>query len=322
MTTEVLPNPSPAPAPAPSPAPAPTIVRPNGGVPDPALAPAPAPAPTGDFAPEWRDKFAEQLKPGDTGFRKRLDRFTSPYDVGKSWLAIEQRLSSGELKAQLPKDAKDEDVAQWRKDNGLPEKADGYVAGLKLPDGVVVGEADKPLVADLAENVAHKGLWSQQHVNDVVGWYYRVQDAQALKRGEADGAFKSATEDALRTEMGADYRPNINAVQNLIARMPTDIAEPFLTARMPSPTKDEPGRTVPLGNHPAVIKWMAALELELNPAAKLLPSSGGDPAKGVLEEIETIRKFNRENPDAYEADKKMQARYLALIEIRDHNKAA
>lgn len=268
------------------------------------------------FPADWRDRMAHEVKPGDANFRKRLDRFTQPWDVGKSWLALEQKQSSGELKSQLPKEATSEQVAAWRKDNGIPEKPEGYVEKLTLPNGMVLGADDKPIVAEFAA-AAHEDNIPPGSFNKLVERYYKIQDAQAIRQQEADGKFKLESDDALRTEWGADYRANINAVGNLLARMPAGFDAQLLGARIPAPSKDDPGRTVSLGNHPVFIKWAASMEREINPVATLLPSRGGDPAAGVNARLGEIKKLRSENPDAYDQDHKLQAEELKLLEARD-----
>lgn len=271
--------------------------------------------------PTWPDDWREQLAGEDKGYLKKLSRYASPTEYSKGYRALEQRLSSGELKAQLPKDATEEQLTAWRQESGLPDKPDGYVAALKLPDGVVLGEADKPLVADFAEKVALKGNLSQEQMNSAISWYYQTQDALALKTEDADADFKQKTEDSLRTEWGADYRPNINAVENMLSRMPEGLGESLLAARVSMPTKEDPTRSVPLGNHPLFIKWAAQLEREVNPTATLVPAGTGNVGKTIEDEITSIEKDMRTNREEYFKDEKKQGRYRELIAARDRMKA-
>jgi hypothetical protein len=60
--------------------------------------------------------------------------------VADAHLSLQQQLSSGEYVKRLPKDAKPEQVAEWRKNNGIPESPEKY--DFNLPDGLVMGEAD------------------------------------------------------------------------------------------------------------------------------------------------------------------------------------
>src|SRR3546814_8159770 len=64
----------------------------------------------------------------------------------KSQRALEQKLSSGEFKKAIGPDATPEQIAEWRKEQGIPEKPEDY--DLKFDNGLVIGEADKPLVAE------------------------------------------------------------------------------------------------------------------------------------------------------------------------------
>ena len=77
--------------------------------------------PVQDWSDDWRSKMAG----GDAKEAKRLERFASPKEVFKSYRAFETRLSSGELKSAMPKDAKPENLTAWRAENGIPEDIKG-----------------------------------------------------------------------------------------------------------------------------------------------------------------------------------------------------
>src|SRR5688572_23894721 len=96
-----------------------------------------------DWPADWRQKLAGE----DKKTLERLGRMASPADLLKSYRALEQKISAGELKKGLPENATPEQVAEWRREQGLPEKPEGYLENLSLPDGVVLGEADKPMAA-------------------------------------------------------------------------------------------------------------------------------------------------------------------------------
>ena len=257
----------------------------------------------GSDAPDWRAQMAGE----DKDALKRLARFTDPSMVFKSLRSLEQKLSSGEYTKPLPADATPEQKATWRKENGLPEKADDYVAKLSLPNGLVIGEAEKPIVAELAA-VAHDRNLSPDAFNGIVSKYYELQDQQRQKMEDADAAYKLESEDALRKDwQGADYRRNLTAVNNLIATWPQDLATSLLAARDPSGRK--------LGDNPHLIKQLASLALELNPAATLVPAGTTDAGKSVKARLEEIRSLRRNDPDAYQKDiKKLEAEELELIE--------
>lgn len=253
---------------------------------------------------DWRARLAG----GDADSLKRLARFSDEATFFKSYRALEQRFSSGEFKKALPEGATPEETATWRKEAGLPDKAEGYVEKLELPKGLVIGEADKPIVAKFAEAALASNVEPKQF-NGMVAKYYEILDANRAAQEDADTNFKTTSEEALRTEwQGADFRRNLTAVNNLISTWPEGLATRVLAGRTPEGRK--------LGDDPVFIKQLAALAVELNPTSTLVPAGTTDPAKSVADELETIRKSRRENPDGYNADKKMQARELELIDAQ------
>jgi hypothetical protein len=221
------------------------------------------------------------LAGGDKAVEKDLAKYASPDQVYKSLRSLQADISSGKLKAPpapLPANATDEQKAEYRKTNGLPEAPEGYVAKVALPDGVVLGEADKPLVGDFAKMALERG-WSQDQFNQAVGWFYEAQAAQDAQRVEADGQLRVTSEVALRTEWGSDYAANMNAFGAFKAMLPQDFQELLFTARTPD------GRM--LGNTAELIRIGAQLAREFNPAATLIVP-GGDATKSIGAEIESI----------------------------------
>jgi len=260
-------------------------------------------------APDWRLALAGE----DKDFAKQLGRYSDPAAFGKAHRALQTKLSSGEFKKALPEGATPEELATWRKENGLPEKPDGYLEKLELPKGLVIGEADKPIVAEFAA-AALAGNVDPKQFNGMVGKYYEILDKQRAEQEDADATFKTESEEALRSEwQGADFRRNLTAVNNLISTWPEGLAAAVLAGRDPNGRK--------LGDNSAFIKQLAALAVELNPTSTLVPAGTTDPAKSVASELEDIRKLRREDPNKYEADKKLQARELELLEAQSKLKA-
>lgn len=247
-----------------------------------------------------------RLAGGDKDFLKTLGRYSDEAAFGKAHRALHSKLSSGEFKRALDANATAEEITTWRKENGIPENADGYVTALALPDGVVVGEADKPIVSAFAE-AAHASNVDPKAFNSLVAKYYEMQDRQAQERAEADAAFKQESEESLREVwQGAEFKKNTTAVQNMMAGWPDGLAASILAARNPD------GRLI--GDDPAFIRQMAQLAVELNPLASLVPAGSGDATKSAEARLEEIRSIRRADPDKYDADKKMQAEELQLIE--------
>jgi hypothetical protein len=304
------PTPSPAPAPAPaapapspSPAPAPTIA--SG---DPAPAPSPSPSPAPEPGKDWRAQIAGD----DKEVLKTLERFSDPKALFNAYGALRQKLSSGELKSQLPKDATPEQVAEWRKENGIPEAPDKYE--IKLEDGHVLGEADKPLVASF-QKFAHDANLPPAIFNGALKWYFDNQDAQAVATSDADAAFKKSNEDTLRAEWGKDYRPNINAIGNFFSDAPKGLFDTVLASRTPD------GRL--LGDHPDAVKFFAMVGRERFPTPTLIPGGAGDQGANVEGRINEIKGLMADRNSKYwkgaEANK-LQEEYRGLIATRDRLK--
>lgn len=257
--------------------------------------------------PDWRSRLAGD----DKDALRRLARFPDEAALYKSYRALEQRLSSGELKKPLADNASPEDVAVWRRDNGLPETQDGYLEALALPNGMVLGEADKPVVREFAA-AALDGHVAPEQFNRMVAKYYEIQDAQRVAREDADAAFKQSAEGELRTDwQGAAYRQNLNAIQNLMAGWPDGLAVRVLAGRSPEGRK--------LGDDPAFVRQLASLARELNPPVSLVPSGASDPSRSRNDRLSEIKGWMSAAPgsrehSAYWKDEKVQAEYRDLID--------
>lgn len=293
----------PAPAPAPAPAapapPAGTILDP----PNPAAPPAPAPAPgTTEALPEnWRERMAA----GNEKYLAQLKRFQTPAAVAEHLLTERQRISKGNV---LPDKPTPEQITEYRKENGIPEKPEGYLE--KLPDGLKFTDAERPLI-DKFTAALHGQNAKSEVVHAALSAYNEVRveaEQQRIALNETKKAEGIAT---LKQEWGADNDRNLNVIGNVLAAMPEDARTALASARGPD--------GVMLFNNPAVLKALAQMGLDINPAYSVLPGSA-DPVKGMATEIETIEKTMRDEPDKYwngAAGAAMQNRYRELLGARE-----
>ncbi|MFK7944566.1 MAG: hypothetical protein AB8B85_16855, partial [Paracoccaceae bacterium] len=150
--------------------------------------PVAAPA---DWPEDWRTKLAGD----DEKLQKRLDRMSSPADVLKSWRALEQKQSTGEMKATLPENATDEQVAEYREANGIPAEPKGYLD--KLPDGLVIGENDEEIVNGFLDK-AHGMNADPEFVGQAIDWFYGEQERRIADLDKTDGESKRDAEETLR----------------------------------------------------------------------------------------------------------------------------
>ena len=257
--------------------------------------------------------FRAYLANGDDATAKDLAKYTDPRAIYTSLRDLQTKISKGELKGApqpLPANATDEQKTAWRQANGLPATEGDYVKGLQLPNGVVIGEADKPLVEGFAKAL-FEGGGTQSEMNRAVGWFYQTQDAAEAQRTEADGQFKVDSEVSLRTEWGPEYAGNINAFGVFKSQLPENLQALLFTAR----TADG----LVLGNHPEFIKIGAALGRELNPAATLIPQAAQQGAQGVSDRIKQIEglMYKEGQPNReYWNDAKLQSEYRDLIDAQ------
>ena len=286
-TTAPAPTPSPAPAPAPSPSPTPS--------PSPSPTPTPSPAPT-----DWRKDIA-----GDNAdWMNTLSRFASPKAMFESYQALRSKMSSGELKdvRPLPDKGTPEEQAAWRKEQGLPDKPEGY--DLKI-DGLELGEDEIKGLAPLL-TFAHAANYRPEQVKGLVKWMADQRDAQLDAREEADKKIATATIDAMRAEWGGDYRTNMNGIQALLDTAPAGVKEKMMNGRLADGT--------PLMSDPDTLRFLTGLYRQINPVSTIVPA--GDEktmATTIDSELESIRKVMRENRQAYNRDQKMQDRYRELL---------
>ena len=267
----------------------------------------PADDKTGDPWGGLREKIAG----GDEKKLARLNRYASPQAAIDALFALQTRISAGELRSVLPKNATPEQIATWRAENGIPESPDKYE--LKLRDGLVIGEADKPII-DEALKVLHGTNATSAQASALVDWYYNETVRQADVRAQKDKEFAQANEDLLRSEWKDEFRPNMNMVTGLISTMPAEAQQLFMAGRLANGD--------PIMSHPAVLKTLVTWAREINPVGTVVHNAGANVASAIEDEISTIEKKMQapkgspEYKDYWESDK-TQARYRELLEARD-----
>ncbi len=260
----------------------------------------------------WPDNWREGIAGADDKDGKRLTRlgrFDQPSKIFDSFLEIETKYKSSDIRAPFP-EADDDDVkATWRKDNGIPAKAEGYLDG--LPDGLEVSDADKAGMTTLAD--AMHGVHAPPDVVHAAmgAWYKHVENSNA-ERAELDVADKKTTDDELHELYGADFRRNINDLTAWLDSGGEEVKDLVLSSRAAD--------GMPLGSHPVFMKFMIGQMRLIDPLVTVPGLGPGDKDAAGLDEIEMIEKRIREDNKGYRADKKMQDRYLELLDWRDKRK--
>lgn len=306
------PDPTPTPAPAPTPAPSPT--------PPPAPTPDPTPPPAAAWGEKWREDYATKAATIDGKVNEeqqgkilaRLKRFPSAKEALDWAFNADKKIADGSFKKPLGDKATAEEIAEYRKANGIPEKPEQYLE--KLPDGLVIGDEDKPFI-DKFVKAFHGKHADPALVHTAISTYYEMVDEQEGLRAEANTAAKTAAEDALRGEWGADYRANTNLINSFIGSMPKELQDELFQSAKPDGTQ--------IMNNPEMLKWFAQQARELNYTGAVLPS-GEASSKGITTEIDALKaKMADRNSDYWKgptADKQ-QARYRELLELQERIKS-
>ena len=248
----------------------------------------------------WPDGWQQQIAGDDEKALAQLSRYKTPADVWNKARALEQRITSGELKdnAPFPVDGSDEDKTAWRKAQGLPESPDKYEIGRELES-----DEEKAAIGSFLEYAHNKNL-TPQNVQDMIQYFYDRQDAIEADRAEGDSLTQQEADDKLRAEWGADYRANINRIDNLIATAPAEVKEDLLSARLPDGT--------PLKANPDVMAFLFDLANLVEPVTTVV-GQGGDKLAAVQDEIDEIKQMMKTDRAKYNNSPKIQERYRKLL---------
>lgn len=308
-------EPSPSPTPTPSPTPAPT---PN---PSPAPSPQPAPSPTPSPSPQptptpnvppvagnWPDNWRELMAGDDEKALESLKRYSSPVESDRARREAQKRVSQGFQRPKLVENATAEQLAEYRKEIGVPEAADKY--DVALGDGHVWGEADKPIL-DSFTKAAHESNVPNEYIKPILGWYDKLQQANAARQQEADAGFKKENLDVLAGEWGGTLGMEARIADELWQGMGEDLYARFSKAR------DASGRL--LFADAALIKWANRMQREINPAATVVPGSGTNSMQAMETEIAGLKKLMGDATSEYWKGPnaaKNQARYRELIDAQ------
>lgn len=256
---------------------------------------ATAAATTTEVKADWPQDWRTKLSP-DEKHAKQLATFASPQALFDSYNVLRQKLSSGELKSNLPDKATPEQLAAWRAENGIPENPEGYGIEAK----------DNPTIPGFLK-FAHEKNMHPALVKDLLDYNKQEVERQKEVREQESAQLRQETEDTLRKEWGEDYRRNTNLLTQLLdstaadADLKTDILE---TVKM----------------NAGLARWLMQISNIHNPVATILPAGNNNPAGAIDDEISSIEKLMGDHSSDYwrgPKAEKMQSRYKELITARD-----
>lgn len=286
---------SPVAPPAPPPA-EPPVVPP--ATPPAAATPPAEPPVAGVWPTDWR----EQMAGGDEKMLTMLKRYASPKAVAEAQRDARDKIAKGQLREPLKDGATEEEVAEYRKVNGIPETPDKY--DVSLPDGMVIGAADKPLVdAFLAD--MHKQHATPAEVKRGLSWYYAEQKRQGEAQYARDAEGKAAVVADLTAEYGPEFKRYVTAADELFAEAGQEFRDNLMQARMPDGTL--------VGANPVAVRWFINRALAENPFGTVVPGGqGGSQATAEAERAALIKESGGPDRKAFFANPAKMARLTEL----------
>lgn len=152
---------------------------------------------------DWRAAIAGEDK--DT--RALLERLTTPADLGKKLLNQEKLIRTGQYRQQeLPADATPEQVAEYRKALGIPDKPDGYE--IAYPKEMQPTEGDSAVLNEYRE-FAHNENVPPAYAKKMFDFYLqRTVANQQAKAEQAREAFEQNNEALRQTFSPAELKRN------------------------------------------------------------------------------------------------------------------
>lgn len=258
-----------------------------------------------DATPTIPDNWRELAADGDESILKEIARYGSLKGVAKALVEAKAMIRSGKVTRAQPDVADAKAMAEWRKEQGIPEEASGY----KIPEikGHEWSDADKPVIASYFELAHAKGL-PQAVLDANLEIYAKLQQDAQEQQHNFDVKQRQDAEDALRKDWaGGEYRQNMSLAKAWLER--SGIGPDWAGARLPD------GRT--LASMPEFIRWASDMGRQNLDETTI---NGDAQAKATTRQAE-LREMQIKDPDKYWS-KEIQAEERALIERELASKSA
>jgi hypothetical protein len=241
---------------------------------------------------QWREDWREALAAGDEKRLAQLKRFTNPESLGKSYWALQQKISSGEYVRKLPENASEEDKAKWREEMGVPKAPTDY----EIPelDSYEWTEQDEPILESFLTDL-HAADVPQPVVDAALGWYGKFVAQQKEEQHLADKEDKERATDELRANWNNEFRPNLKLVDRYLSDseiFPDGFKQLFAGARAPD------GRL--LINKPGVADWLLNQAKDKYGEGAMLY---GDARTNTTNRLAEIEKILQTDPSRYFREK-------------------
>lgn len=264
----------------------------------------------------WPENWPDVMAGGDPKAAAYYRRYHSPAAVGKALLAFRQKMDAGEIARAKPEGdpndpAHQQAMNEWRAQAGVPEKPDGYLD--KVPDGIVFGEADKPMLDGFLKDMHAKDV-PPAYVHESLRWYKANEERVINERAVSDRQHRATAEDEMRAEWGPDYRGHMQLVHTVVANEEwggsQDLATQLYSARLADGT--------PLGDHPAFLRWAASLGRDLG-LHHTVVGAGGSPQAGAARKAELDKLMSDSRSEYWQGptSEKLKGEYRQILEAEE-----
>lgn len=285
-----------------------TGVKPDdkGGKPDDDTGGKPDDEPTG-----WEAERIE-LAGDDEKYATHLGRYSTKEEALKAGHAAASKIGEKvSYKGKPGEKATEGEIIDYRKEAGVPEKAEDY--DLDLGKGVVLGALDQRAV-DGFKQIAHKLNLSSEEVSTITKHQLVLQDQAILELAEHDAECEIDCEAELGRDVvwGKEMKRNLNMVNNLLDTAPEGAKALLMNARLSDGT--------PFGSSPVMMKFMNTLARQINPLGSIVPNTGQTALDTVAERIKNIE--GKMGTDEYLKDEKMQSELRDLYDMREKHQAS
>lgn len=260
-------------------------------------------APPAHWPAAWRDF----LSGGDAKLLAKLNRYDSPTSVFKAHMALERKMSSGDLIAAKPDGTDEVAMKEWRAMSGVPENAQDYLDD--IPGGLVIGEADQPYINTFVEKM-HAADMHPLAVHTALEWWHENEAQMAADRVALDGTERETCEAELSLEYGPDLPRFKNAVKGMFDLHGKEgLYDQLMTGRMAD------GQA--FGSNTDAMKFLTAIALQLNPSATgtITPAVGKTRTETIATEKAALIAESAETNGPYWKGPEAKGKQARLLEL-------
>jgi hypothetical protein len=232
-----------------------------------------------DVTSDWPDSWRELMAGEDEDAARLAKRYNSPKNILKALKEAQTVIRSGKLKRDMPDPSDEKAMAEWRKEQGVPDDPSGY----KLPDTVTkrLTDDDKPVLASFTEFAHSKGA-PPAVVEIASEWYINQLEAMESERIQSDTSAAEAAEDALRKDWAhGEFKANLTLAKRFAAEIP-GVGASWSEARLPD------GRRI--GDIPEFVAWAADMGRDKFGDATFANSDSAERHASRKAEIEKVMK--------------------------------